>query len=165
MKSVKFVALFGALSLVFMGCPYETKVPLDPADKAVKLDNDMIGAFEEKGDDSYTRKCEKDGNQYRITKKSTEDSESEPTVYIGWASMVGDKQFLNVYEQDYSSDRAYYLYLIDKKSADRFKFKAVTDNITEEFTTGEELKAFVKKHMELSFFYNKDDEKTFYKEE
>ena len=72
---------------------------------------------------------------------------------------------MNVYEQDYSEDRKYYFYRMEKKSEDRIKFKAVTDNITEEFATAEELKAFVKKHMELSFFYNKDDEKTFYKED
>jgi hypothetical protein len=56
---------------------------------------------------------------------------------------------------------------MEKKDADgsRIKFKAVTDNITEEFATPEELKAFIKKNMELSFFYNKDDEKTFYKED
>lgn len=164
MKSAKFVALFGALSLVFMGCPYESKIPLDTADKS-KPDKDFVGKWEEKGDDSYVWKCSMDGNQYRIEKKSTEDSESEPTVYVGWLSDVGGTPFINVYEQDYSSDRAYYLYRVDKKSEDRIKFKAVTDNITEEFTTSEELKAFVKKNMEISFFYNKDDEKTFYKEE
>lgn len=164
MKSARLVALFGALSLVFMGCPYESKIPLDTADKS-KPDKDFVGKWEEKGDDSYSWKCSMDGNQYRIEKKSTEDSESEPTVYVGWLSDVGGTPFINVYEQDYSSDRAYYLYRVDKKSEDRIKFKAVTDNITEEFTTSEELKAFVKKNMEISFFYNKDDEKTFYKEE
>lgn len=164
MKSAKFVVLFGALSLVFMGCPYESKIPLDSADKS-KPDKDFVGKWEEKGDDSYSWKCQMDGNQYRVEKKSTEDSESEPTVYIGWLSDVGGVTFLNIYEQDYSSDRAYYFYRVEKKSEDRIKFKAVTDNITEEFTTSEELKAFIKKNMELSFFYNKDDEKTFYKEE
>lgn len=165
MKSVKFVALFGALSLVFMGCPYESKIPLDPAEKAAKPDKSMSGKFEEKGDDSYSWSCEIEGNQLRITKKSIEDSESEPTNYVGWMSMVGDAQFLSVYENDYSSDRTYYIYRAIKKGEDRWKFQAVTDNITEEFTTSDELKAFIKKNMELSFFYNKDDEKTFYKEE
>jgi hypothetical protein len=165
MKSAKFVALFGALSLVFMGCPYESKLPLDPAEKGKKLDQDFVGKWEEKGDDSYSWKCSIDGNQYRIEKKSTEDSESEPTTYIGWLSDVSGSTFLNVYENDYSSDRTYYFYRVEKKSEDRIKFKAVTDNVTEEFTTSEDLKAFIKKNMELSFFYNKDDEKTFYKED
>lgn len=168
MKSAKYVALFGALSLVFMGCPYESKVPLDPAEKSAKADKGMAGKWEAKDDDSYSWSCELDGNQYKIIKKSVEDSESDPTIYIGWSSEVGDAKFLNVYEREEyesSSDRTYYIYRIESKGPDRYKFKAVTDNITEEFTTGEEFKAFVKKNMELSFFYNKDDEKTFYKEE
>jgi hypothetical protein len=164
MKSVKLVALFGALSLVFMGCPYESKIPLDSADKS-KPDKDLVGKWEEKGSDDYEWKCSMDGNQYRIEKKSTDGDESEPTVYIGWLTDVGGSPFLNVYEQDYSSEKSYYIYRMEKKSEDRVKFKAVTDNITEEFTTGEEFKSFIKKNMELSFFYNKDDEKTFYKEE
>ncbi len=165
MKSAKFVALFGALSFIFMGCPYESKVPLDSADKS-KPDKEFVGKWSEKGEDGYDWKCTMDGNQYRIEKKDNEDSESEPTIYIGWLSDVAGSPFLNVYEQDYSSDREYYLYRVEKKpGSEKIKFKAVTDNITEEFTTGEELRAFVKKNMELSFFYNKDDEKTFYKED
>lgn len=163
MKSAKFVALFGALSLVFMGCPYESKIPLDSADKS-KADKALVGKWEEKGSDSYEWKCElQDGNQYRIVKKSTEDSESEPTVYIGHLTDVGGSPFLNVYEKD-SEEKSYYIYRMEKKGeGDRIKFKAMTDNVTEEFTSSEEFKAFVKKNMELSFFYNKDDEKTFYK--
>ncbi len=126
----------------------------------------MVGKWEEKGDDTYEWKCSIDGNQYRIEKKSTEDSESEPTTYIGWLSDVGGTTFINVYENDYSTDRTYYFYKVESKSdGEKYKFMAVTDNITEEFTTGEDLKAFIKKNMGLSFFYNKDDEKTFYKED
>jgi len=164
MKTLSYVALFGTLSLVFMGCPYESKLPLDSSDKS-KPDKDLVGKWEEKDSEDYTWKCEMDGNQYRIEKKSTESSDDEPTVYIGWLTDVGGSPFLNVYEQDYDTDKSYMLWKMDKKSADRIKFKAVTDNITEEFTTSEDLKSFVKKNMELTFFYNKDDEKTFYKED
>jgi hypothetical protein len=163
MKSVKFIALFGALSLVFMGCPYESKIPLDSADKA-KPDKALVGKWEEKGSDDYEWKCDLDGNQYRITKTNTADG-GEPTVYIGFLSDVAGTPFMNVYEQDYSEDRKYMIYRMDKKGEDRIKFKAMTDNVTEEFTTSEEFKTFVKKNMDLSFFYNKDDEKTFYKDE
>ena len=76
---------------------------------------------------------------------------------------VSGSPFLNVYEKD-SEEKSYYIYRMEKKGeGDRIKFKAMTDNVTEEFTSSEEFKAFVKKNMELSFFYNKDDEKTFYK--
>jgi hypothetical protein len=164
MKTLRIIALFGTLSLVFMGCPYESKFPLDTTDKA-KVDKDLVGKWEERDSEDYQWICEVDGNQYRVTKKSIEDPETEPTVYIGHLTEVNGVQFLNIYEQDYSSDKSYMIYKMEKKSVDRVKFKAVTDNITEEFTTSEELRIFVKKNMDLTFFYNKDDEKTFYKED
>lgn len=164
MKILSTIALFGALSMMFMGCPYESKLPLDSADKA-KVDKDLQGKWEEKDSEDYSWKCEIEGNQYRITKKSLEDAEAEPTVYVGWLSDVNGTQFLNIYEQDYDSEKSYMLYRMEKKGEDRVKFRAVTDNITEEFTTSEELKSFVKKNMDLTFFYNKDDDKTFYKED
>lgn len=164
MKSVKLVALFGALSLVFMGCPYESKIPLDTPDKS-KPDKGMTGKYTEKGDDDNIWTSTLDGTQYRVEKKSTDGEDGEPTIYIGHLSDVGGASFLNVYEQDYSSEKSYMIYRVIKKSDDRYKLQAMTDNVTEEFTTSEEFKTFVKKNMELSFFYNKDDEKTFYKEE
>lgn len=164
MKSIATLTLSAAASLLFMGCPYESKIPLDSADKS-KPDKALVGKWEEKGSDDYIWKCALDGNQYRIEKKDIDGDDDRPTVYIGWLTEVGGSQFLNVYEQDYSSDKEYMIYRMDKKSEDRIKFKAVTDNITEEFSTSEEFKSFVKKNMELSFFYNKDDEKTFYKED
>ncbi|HTF06494.1 MAG TPA: hypothetical protein VK826_20825 [Bacteroidia bacterium] len=164
MRPLKFVMLFGTLSLVFMGCPYESKIPLDSPDKA-KSDKDLPGKYTEKDSESYLWDCKPDGNQYRITKKSTEDSESEPTIYIGFLSDVGGVSFMNVYEDEGSSEKSYMIYRIEKKNADRWKLKAMTDNVTEEFTTSDEFKTFVKKNMELSFFYNKDDEKTFYRED
>lgn len=164
MKTLSIVALFGTLSMAFMGCPYESKIPLDTADKS-KPDKDLVGKWEEKGSDSYEWKCSLDGNQYRIEKKSTDGDSDEPTIYIGFLSDVAGTPFLNVYEDSYDSEKSYMIYRMEKKSDDRIKFKAMTDNVTEEFTSGEDFRTFVKKNMELSFFYNKDDEKTFYKEE
>jgi hypothetical protein len=162
-KTLSAIALFGALSIVFMGCPYESKIPLDTADKG-KVDKRLEGEWSEKDSEDYTWKCEVEGNQYRVTKRSIEDKEAEPTIYIGWLSDVGEAKFLNLYEQG-SDEKSYMLYRMDMKGEERVKFKAVTDNITDEFTSSEELKSFVKKNMELTFFYNKDDEKTFYKED
>lgn len=164
MKTLSYVALFGTLSLVFMGCPYESKLPLDTAEKS-KPEKALLGVWEAKDDEDYTWKCVMEGNQYRIEKKSVESPEDDPTIYFGWLTDVGDARFLNVYEQSYD-EKSYMLYRMEMKGdGERIRFKAVTDNITEEFATSEELKTFVKKNMELTFFYNKDDEKTFYKED
>lgn len=164
MKQVKFAMLAGTFSLLLMGCPYESKIPLDSASNS-KPDKALVGKWEEKDSDSYLWTCSLDGNQYRIEKKSTDGDSDEPTIYVGFLSDVAGTQFLNVYEQDYSEDRKYMIYRMEKKGEDRIKFKAMTDNVTEEFTTSEEFKTFVKKNMEVSFFYNKDDEKVFYKED
>lgn len=165
MKSLKFATLFGALSLVFMGCPYESKVPIDDPTNG-KGDKALVGKWEEKGSDDYEWGVTLDDNTYRIEKKNLKEG-GDPTVYKGFLSDVSGVTFMNVYElSDYesSSDRKYWLYRVEKKGeGDRVKMRAVTDNITEEFASSAELKAFIKKNMEISFFYNKDDEKTFYK--
>lgn len=164
MKSLKFAALFGALSLVFMGCPYEAKVPIDDQSNS-KPDKALVGKWEEKGSDDYEWKVELNDGMYRIEKKNIKDG-GDPTIYKGFLSDVSGTTFMNVYELDEygsSSDRKYYLYRLTKKGDDRVTMDAVTDNITEEFTTSADLKAFIKKNMDISFFYNKDDKKTFYK--
>lgn len=164
MKSLKFAALFGALSLVFMGCPYEAKVPIDDQSNS-KPDKGLVGKWEEKGSDDYEWNVELADGMYRIEKKNIKDG-GDPTIYKGFLSDVSGTTFMNVYELDEygsSSDRKYFLYRLTKKGDDRVTMDAVTDNITEEFTTSAELKAFIKKNMDISFFYNKDDKKTFYK--
>ncbi|HEU4717935.1 MAG TPA: hypothetical protein VFU15_08870, partial [Bacteroidia bacterium] len=132
-----------------------------------KGDKSLTGSWEEKGSDDYEWKVTLDDNMYRIEKTNTKDG-GDPTVYKGYLSDVGGSTWMNVYElDDYSSssDRKYYIYKVEKKGddADRVKMRAMTDNVTEEFETSADLKAFIKKYMDLSFFYNKDDEKTFYK--
>lgn len=163
MKSLKYVVLLGALSLMFMGCPYESKVPIDDASNS-KLDKTLLGKWDEKGSEDYLWTVTQSDNEYRIEKKNVKDG-GDPTIYKAFLSDVGGVTFLNVYELDEygsSTDRKYYIYRLEKKGEERVKVRAVTDNITEEFTTSAELKAFIKKNMEISFFYNKDDEKTFY---
>ncbi|MGL4599481.1 MAG: hypothetical protein ACRCYO_18300, partial [Bacteroidia bacterium] len=71
--------------------------------------------------------------------------------------------YMNVYEDGDASTRKYYIYKFEKKGEDRVKLKGVTDNITEEFASSAELKAYIKKYSEISFFFDKDEEKVFYK--
>lgn len=163
MKALKFITLIGALSLTFMGCPYESKVPVDDASNA-KSRKDLEGTYEERSSEDYTYVIKTDGNQYRITKKK-KTGEDEPTVYMGFVSKVGTSEYLNVREEGSSSDTKYYIYKLDTKSEGRIKLKGVTDNITEEFATSAELRAFIQKYENLSFFFDKDEDKTFYKED
>ncbi|MGL4598575.1 MAG: hypothetical protein ACRCYO_13750 [Bacteroidia bacterium] len=161
MKSVKMLALFGSMSLMFMGCPYESKVPVDDLSNA-KVDSDCKGDYDEKGSTDYTYKVTHEGNMYKIVKKKT-TGEDEPTIYYGFTSKVDDQMYMNVYEDGDASTRKYYIYKFEKKGEDRVKLKGVTDNITEEFASSAELKAYIKKYSEISFFFDKDEEKVFYK--
>jgi hypothetical protein len=164
MKSAKIAVLFGALSLVFMGCPYESKVPVNDSSNA-KGDKALVGTWEEKGDDSYEWKVTLDDNMYRIEKKNIKDG-GDPTVYGGFLSDLNGSTFFNVWEKtDDGTDKKYFIYKLEKKGddADRVKLKAMTDNVTEEFDNSADLQAFIKKYMDVSFFWNKDDEKTYYK--
>ncbi|HLG04184.1 MAG TPA: hypothetical protein VI731_11355 [Bacteroidia bacterium] len=166
MKSVKTAALFGALSLVFMGCPYESKFPISQASGA-KADKSLAGKWEEKGSDTYLWTVTLEDNIYKIVKKSTDDASSEPSVYRGHLSTIGTTTWMNVYEVEESEaeEKKWYIYKVEKKgdSGDMVKLHAMTDNITEEFMDAAELTKFIKENMHLSFFYNKDDKKSFYK--
>jgi hypothetical protein len=165
MKSVKFAVLFGALSLVFMGCPYESKYPVDEAH--VKIDKSVMGDWDCQGEDDYTYTISADGSdQYKIVKKKKK-GDDEPTTYIGFVSNVdAESNYLNLYEESESSssstDRKYYIYKYTKIDG-RFKILGVTDNITEEFNSSSELKSYIKKYQDLSFFFDKDEEKKFQK--
>ena len=165
MKSAKFAVLFGALSLVFMGCPYESKFPVDDPSNS-KMDKSVTGDWECQGEDDYTYTITADGSQYKIVKKK-KSGEDEPTKYIGFVSNIGaENAYLNVYEEtessSSSSDRKYYIYKYTKQG-ERFKILGVTDNITEEFTSSSELREFIKKYQGISFFFDKDEEKKFQK--
>ena len=159
--------LFGALSLVFMGCPYESKVPVDDASMA-KADKTLKGTFKEKDSDDYLWTVTLDGTTYTIEKKNTKDG-GDPTMYEGFLSDVSGSTFMNVYDKstDGSSPDKFYIYKVNKKddAAGRVYMQAMTDNVTEEFASSAELKSYIKKYMDLSFFWNKDDEKKFFRED
>ncbi|MBI3511773.1 MAG: hypothetical protein HY064_14020 [Bacteroidetes bacterium] len=170
MKPLRIAALFGALSLLFMGCPYESKFTLGDASNAIADQSLVAKKWDCKGEEDYVYKVELEGTMYKITKKDTKNG-GEPTYYKGFITPLGDALFLNVYEVDKDGNPTaeeiqYYYYKVEKMDGDasRVKLRAVTDNITEEFESATEFRDFVKKNMGISFFYNKDDEKVMYKD-
>jgi hypothetical protein len=162
MKSAKIAVVFGALSLVFMGCPYESKVPVDSAMNS-KADKTLEDKWLEKSDDSYKYKITMDGTMYTIVKKPVKDGES--TTYQGFFSDVEGTTFANVWEKEEGGgDPKYWIYKFERKSDDRFKLSGMSNNVTEEFETSKELKDFILKYQGLSFFWDKGEEKTFLKD-
>jgi len=158
----KLIPLFclAIVAIVFMACPYTSKVPID--NPSVKVDNQLVGKWVKAGDESnpnpnYFVITKQDDLKYKIIKNeyNSYDSAYKETVYISHMSKIDNNQFLNM-QQDGAGD--YYIYKL-VLGQDEFSLFEVTDNIDEKFATSEDLKAFVKKNMGLSFFYNKDEEK------
>jgi len=149
-----------AIAIILMACPYTSQVPID--NPGVKVQNALMGKWVKAGDESnlnpnYFVITKQDDFKYKIIKNeySSSDSTYKETIYISHISKIDNLQFLNM-QQDGTGD--YYLYKLVLNQND-FSLFEVTDNIDEKFATSEELKAFVKKNMNLSFFYNKDEEK------
>jgi len=152
------LALLAGLMLVLQGCPYGTEVAID--DPSVKIDEKLLGKWEAKnsGDYMYTV-TKKDDFNYKFEK--TGKTSPEATLYTAFISIVDGVKFLNISE-DASSTKTYYLYKLEMStSGAKATLLPVTENITEKFATPAELKAFIKKHMGLSFFYSKDKEEYF----
>ena len=147
--------LFLLTSLLFMGCPYGAEVSIDEG--KTKIDDKLIGKWESKSSTDYDYIVSKlDDTTYRIEKKSK--TEGEPTIYMGFISVIDDTRFLNIWE-DANSTRTYYFYKMDLTgSGAKLTLSPVTENIKETFTSSNDLKAFFAKNKNLSFFYDKEDE-------
>jgi len=149
-----------AIAIILIACPYTSPVPIDKP--SIKAQNSLMGKWVKAGDESnqnpnYFVITKQDDFKYKIIKNeySTYDSVYKETIYISHISNIENLQFLNM-QQDGAGD--YYLYKLEL-GQDEFSLFEITDNIDEKFATSEELKAFIKKNMNLSFFYNKDEEK------
>jgi len=146
--------------MLFTACPYTSSVPID--NPSVKVDKNLLGKWVKNSDQTaenptYYLISQLDNFKYNIVKNeyNSYDSAYSKTNYVGYISKIDNISFMNM-QQDGKGD--YYLHRIDLANSE-FSFIEVTDNIDEKFNTSEELKAFVKKYMNLSFFYNKDEEK------
>jgi len=151
---------FLPLILFLTGCPYSADVPLDEATE--KVNNDYMGKWVKKSSLSednpkYYMVSKKDATHYVFEEYnySSNDKKYNKDMYVGHTTTIGNVVFLNL-----EKDGKYYFYKIvltsDKKNFTLFE---VTDNIDEKFLKSSELKAFFDKYKDLSFFYNKDEEK------
>ncbi len=164
MKSLKLAVLFGALSLIFMGCPYESTVPVDDQAKSI-VDKSLCGKWEDKSDDNYTYKVTLDDNLYTIVKKENKGKD-DPITYNGFLSDLNGKTFFNVWEKpaDAGTIIKYYIYRVDKQSDDRIRLQGMTHNVTEDFDNSQALRDFITKYQDLSFFWDSSEEVTFLKD-
>ena len=149
------------MGIVFTGCPYSADFGLD-ARPAIKINKQLLGQYETKDSpgDTYTL-LKKDKYLYKIEKRSSFGSSSE--TYNAYLSNLEGVLFLNIYE-DESSNPTYYFYKLNISSGgNTVTLASVTNDITEGFSSSEELKKFFLKNMNLSTFYDKDEEVYFRK--
>ncbi len=146
--------------LILTGCPYSSDIPIDEPKE--KVNQDYIGKWVK-----ASSSTEENPKYYNVTKKddlhyifeeftySSNDKKYNSDKYVGHSTTLGNVVFLNL-----QKDEKYYFYKIElNKEKKQFKLYEVTDNIDEKFNKSSELKAFFDKYKDLSFFYNKDEEK------
>ncbi len=162
MRAKIYIPILFMLSLMLMGCPYESEVPIDQP--LVKVDKNLLGKWVDQennnGHPGYLEITEANEMKYQIDHYSWEKDHYNKERLFSYISVVGDQNFMNAQSVG-DAKYSLYKYLLEGKS---LKVLEVTDNIDEKFNKSEDLKAFIKQHMNLSFFYN-NDETIFLKEE
>lgn len=158
-KLVQLMAM-AACCFLLMGCPYETTVPI--SEPSIKFPAELLGKWvpQSSSDEimTITRKTDYIFS-IRTTKKEPQEND-KPEEYEAFLSEVDAVKFLNISElSDESSGKKYYLYKMDISANNSLiTLNAVTENIDEQFSNSADLKAFIQKHMHLSFFYEKGEE-------
>ncbi len=144
--------------LILTACPYQSSVPISEANQ--KLDKKLMGKWIKESDmeaenPEYFEIQPVDKFKFNIVKfeYQTSDSTYKETKYLTHITKIDNNVFLNMQENGAGD---YFLYKIDLQG-DKFVLYEITDNIDEKFNTSAELYDFVKKNMNLSFFYNKDE--------
>lgn len=158
-KNISVLFFLAFILFILTGCPYSSTVPID--EPRVKVSKKMLGKWikeseKESENPSFYEFKKLDNLHYTVDENeyNTTDSAYEVTSYMAHFSEIDNIIFINMKRDD-----SYFLYKLEFNGKDEFLLFEVTDNIDETFTTSAELKAFMKKYMYLSFFYNKDEVK------
>lgn len=158
MRNLKFFIPLFMIAVLMGGCPYQSAVPID--EPSEKINTSLLGNWEKKNTTGSLYKISKqDDYHYRIEK--TGDEKKEASVYSAFTSTVNGTSFLNMVDE--AQKDGYFLYKVTINTGNnKITLEEITENIDEKFTTSVELKAFISKNKELSFFYSKEAD-VFYK--
>lgn len=143
------------------GCPYGTEITLDGAEK---INSAYLGKYEKQNSSYYYLVVSKySDNEYKLEKYRT-TSETVKETGIGRVFDIKGTKFIVVKKHSSSSSSYYkkkqYIYkFMPSKSGYIMKLQGVSDYIDEEFETSEELKKYLEKYKDLSFFYQKKVDK------
>ena len=164
MKKILNFAIIFAMAFVLMACPYSSDVALDTPNQ--KLKKDLMAKWVENGGSEnpnfYLISKSKEDKMYTFEQNDYDSNEKKYTqkFHEGYFTTIGNVEFLNLKNKE---DGKYYFFKMTRPDEKTFVLFEVTDNITETFKSGAEMKAFFSKNKELSFFYNKS-EKTYTKQ-
>lgn len=145
-------------------CPYSSSVPMGPADEDINKDllgKWLVGSEIESDFPTYYAISKSDKTRYEVVEfmYSSYDSAYSETAYIMHSTTIGANVFMNVQEK---AGGDYHLHKIEVTKGE-FILYEVSDNIDEKFSSSNDLKVFVEKNMNHSFFYNKGEKKYFKK--
>ena len=119
-----------------------------------------FGNYEKKGSSTYNYRISKETETLYKIEEISNSNKSSIYLYYGYTTTIGGTQFLVTYQENKnggSPDKYYFYKLEGTKSGSMFTLFEVTEAISEEFTTTKELKNFISKYKDLSFFYNKTE--------
>jgi hypothetical protein len=159
MKKIFFLGKLLIVWVLCTGCPYESVVPIDAP--SVAVNPALLGKWRSDPESQDLIEIAKvDQFTYRVTEVATKlDSTTERKYYVGHVSVVDGVQFVNLQmvEPPRSADStSYMIFKLEVKGKDKFVLAPVSEYIRERFKTSAELKAFIRKHLRLSFFYEND---------
>jgi len=160
MKSYLKYPVFLLLVLFMTACPFDAPFPLGDADTAYPegLIGKWISSSSEGSDNpEYYEISDIDGLSFNI-QEFTWDSDAQeyyPTPYTGHITYIDGDAFINLFD---GSMETYYFYRLGWSDENHIVLQPVTEYITEDFTSGEEMKAFFARYKNLSFFYGETEE-------
>lgn len=156
--SLILVALFAAMAFIFTACPYSSTVPLSQATENVDpvIYGKWLKVDEYSDFPKYYDFSKIDGKKFLVEQyeyNSTDSAYTSSGTYTAHFTTIGNLRFANMLQ-----DGTYYFYKMDFSTPGEFQLFEVTDNIDETFENSTALHSFFKAQMNLSFFYNKDEE-------
>jgi len=145
MKKIISAAVLATAMFLLTGCPYESDVPVDHP--SIPISKKLLGSFEERKSHDVYVVTMKDQMTYRIVK--------DKDTLSAFVSLVDGITFLNLWDESVTA-RKYSLYKLDMDFNLNLELSEVTENITEKFSTTNELKKFISANMNNSYFFGKE---------
>lgn len=164
MKKISFINVVFIISSVFLfiGCPYNSEVSIDPV-PSVPVIKDLYGIWAE-NDSASKRYVIKPENDYVYTidelqLNSSKSNYEQYTSYSAFLSNLDGTIFLNVKEKEGSDNiffsPNYYFYKL-QVFKDSIILTPVTEYIREKFDNSSDLRLFFSTNMKNSYFFAQD---------